>query len=157
NRYVDFSHPQKNTMHRDEVLELEKSRHLVVKGNTGGWRPLRADEDSMEWKKEPVFDEPETLSPQVEIASRFYDEGESPTEMAWDGESFQLPGDRPEFFACQIDTRGSWFITGRNKTDEELDAERAERARKWRETQPLSQAIIKSGVCNPTSQTKPED
>jgi hypothetical protein len=101
----------KAQLHRDEVLELEKGRHLKVKGNTGGWRPLRAQDNFYDWRREVMRREP-----------RFVDEADSPTEMVWDGDAFTLVDDKPEYFACQIKERGR----GRDKTDEKRSEDREE-------------------------------
>jgi hypothetical protein len=148
----------KSKLHRDEVLELEKGRHLKVKGNTGGWRPLRADEDFMEWAAaEGTVDNREVVDTlnAAEKEQRFYVEMQEDIRsgISWDGEEFQMAEDR-EYFPGQVFARGR----DRNKTDEERFEMRVEKDKKWNEkTQPLAQAIIKSGVCDPTPNTKPED
>lgn len=113
---------KKSRLHRDEVLELEHPkglRCLRVKGNTGGWRPLRANEDFLEWmKREGSVDNREVvdaLSAEPE-EQRFYlqTHADSKRNVYFDGEEWQLAEER-EYFPGQVIKRGR----GRNKTEEE--------------------------------------
>jgi len=107
-------------LHSDEKLQTDKDRRLKVKGNTGGWRPLRAEDDFYDWR--PHEDQRQAQMRRESGFRTTFDEADSSTEMVWDGDDFTLVDDKPEYFACQIDERGR----GRNKTDEELLESREE-------------------------------
>lgn len=163
----------KTKLHRDEILELEKGRHLKVKGNTGGWRPLRADEDFMPWAetdgsvdKRVMIEAPSVEYTLADTLAQTKTERQAEaflvqamqkerSDVTFDGEEFAFAeDDRTEYFPCQIEQRGR----DRNKTDDERFEKQVKKDKKWHErTQPFAQAIIKSGVCEPSPETKPED
>ena len=157
----------KTNLHRDEVKELEKSRELIVKGNTGGWRPLRANEDFVEWasKDGSVEDRvvtkeftPVSYVPQFEARSERELEtlelGEMMSDkpdITFDGEALAFSDDeRTEYIPCQIKSRRR----GRNKTKDERIEDRAKKARKWEKLRPIAQTIIESGGCSSADSKK---
>ena len=122
---ISFGKEYKN-LHAEEAQQVQRSRQLKSKRNTGGAQPesAREDNDFLQWmvdtgaaqektKKELEKEFADQLRQQEwkgsspEMSGRagrptlIFGENESPTSMVWDGDSFVLE-DQPEYFEGRV-------------------------------------------------------